>query len=107
MDLLVAYHIDGCHPSDRNLLAYLAVEHGIFASGAIAMAWLAGSEFDAEVKLAYGSANRLGITGVPFFVFEDKWAASGALSVDGFLQVRTARLLEDVPADEAGEIVVR
>ena len=102
MDLLVAYHVDGRHTSDRNLLAYLAVEHGVFPSGDIALAWLAGAEFDAEVKLAYASAPRLGITGVPFFVFEDRWAASGAQSVDGFLEVCSVRLREDVQADIEG-----
>jgi len=87
IDMLTAYHIDGRHPSDRDLLADLAVKHRIFPDYDFVMAWLDGDECDAEVRRAYVTAHRLGVTGVPFFVFQDRWAASGAMGVDEFVQV--------------------
>lgn len=91
MDLLIAHHIGGCHPSDRRLLASLAVRHGIFRQEEDALRWLEGDELDAEVRRAYLTAHRLGVSGVPFFVFQDRWAASGAGGVDGLVD-----LLEDI-----------
>ena len=87
MDLLMAYHVDRYHPSDRSLLRSLAVMHGIFPTEEKVDAWLDGNELDMEVRRAYLTAHRLGVHGVPFFVFQGKWAASGAMGVDEFVTV--------------------
>jgi len=97
LDLFTAYHSDGIHPADIPTLAQLAAKHEIFSSPLDAEAWLEGSELDVEVKRAYVTARRLGVTGVPFFVFQDRWAASGAMGVEEFVQ-----LLEDISRREGG-----
>lgn len=52
------------------------------------MAFFNSGELKDEIETAYKRAQTYGITGVPFFVFEDKYAVSGALSPDEFTQVR-------------------
>lgn len=42
--------------------------------------------FDAEVRIDQLEAQRIGIRGVPFFVFDDKYAVSGAQAPEVFLQ---------------------
>lgn len=87
MDIYEQYHVGGRHCSDLHMLAELGRRHGVFGSTAEAMQWLSGTELDREVQRAYVTAKRLGVSGVPFFVFQDKWAASGAMGVDRFVQV--------------------
>ena len=43
-------------------------------------------DFDAEVRIDQLEAQRMGIRGVPFFVFDDKYAVSGAQPTELFLQ---------------------
>ncbi|ORY34993.1 thioredoxin-like protein [Naematelia encephala] len=91
LDILKSYHIDGIHNSHIPTLARLAVKHGLFQTESIAETWLASDALDMEVRRAYVTAHRLGVTGVPFFVFQGKWAASGAMGVDEFVT-----LLEEI-----------
>ncbi|WVN87019.1 uncharacterized protein L203_102195 [Cryptococcus depauperatus CBS 7841] len=95
LDVLMGYHSEGKHPSDKSWLSSLAVKHGIFENGAKAKEWLDGNECDVEVNKAYVTAKRLGVTGVPFFVFQDKYAASGAMGTKEFVN-----LLEEVQRRE-------
>lgn len=44
------------------------------------------NDFDAEVRIDQLEAQQIGIRGVPFFVFDDKYAVSGAQSPEIFLQ---------------------
>lgn len=92
MNLFEAHHLDGQHLSDRDFLTYQAMLFNLFPSGAQARQWLESDECDAEVRRAYASAHRLGVTGVPFFVFQQKYAASGAMGVDEFVKVCVRRL---------------
>jgi len=87
MDLFLGCHSEGKTPSDKTWLSSIAVKHGIFQSESAAKDWLEGSECDEEVKKDYRHAKELGVTGVPFFVFQDKYAASGAMGVDQFVNV--------------------
>lgn len=87
MDIFNLYHVTGVHLSDRDGLAEIGVKHGLFADKDGGLAWLAGNACDIEVKKQYQTAQRMGITGVPFFVFQDKYAASGAMGVDEFVEV--------------------
>jgi len=89
MNLFEAHHLDGQHLSDRDFLTYQAMLFNLFPSGTQARQWLDSDECDAEVRRAYASAHRLGVTGVPFFVFQQKYAASGAMGVDEFVKVRS------------------
>jgi predicted DsbA family dithiol-disulfide isomerase len=47
--------------------------------------WLAGDDAAAEVKGIYEQVKALGIQGVPFFVFNQKFAVSGAQTPDNLL----------------------
>jgi hypothetical protein len=87
MSLFSLVHEAGVAPSDRPALAAVAVQHGVFPSQEEALRFLDSDQCDAEVKRAYTMARRVGVTGVPFFVFQDRYAASGALGVDVFVKV--------------------
>jgi predicted DsbA family dithiol-disulfide isomerase len=87
MNLFEAHHLDGQHLSDREFSTYQAMLFNLFPSGTQAREWLDSDECDAEVRRAYASAHRVGVTGVPFFVFQQKYAASGAMGVDEFVKV--------------------
>lgn len=87
MDLYEMHHVRGIHSSDKKALAEIAVKHKLFDNEEQAVAWLNSSEYDLQVKKCYQKAQQNGITGVPFFVFQDKYAASGAMGVDEFVQV--------------------
>lgn len=90
LDIFTAVNQDGRSPSDVDMLAYAAAKNLIFSSVNRARDWLAGGELELEVERAYLTAKRLGVTGVPFFVFQDKWAASGAMGVDEFINVSSS-----------------
>lgn len=87
MDIYALHHIKGMHTSNKHALAGIATKHGLFESEAEALEWLNGNDCDCETKQAYQRAQRTGITGVPFFVFQDKYAASGAMGVEEFVKV--------------------
>lgn len=84
IELMKNYQVDGNSPSDRSKLADIAVRYGLFDSEAAAKEWLDGDELDAEVKRQYEEAKQSGITGVPFFVFQEKYATSGAVGEEQF-----------------------
>lgn len=92
LDVFTGFHSEAKHPSDKPWLSSLAVKHGIFPDEKAAREWLDGKQCDKEVKKAYGTARDLGVTGVPFFVFQDKYAASGAMGTEEFVQVSSYRL---------------
>lgn len=100
--LFDAYHSKGVHPSDIDRMATIAVDKGIFSSKDEATAWLKGDEYEQEVQKGYVDARKMGITGVPFFVFQGKWASSGAIGEEEFETVcdgsrgGTARLMPAV-----------
>jgi predicted DsbA family dithiol-disulfide isomerase len=94
MDIFDLYHVNGVHLSDREGLAEIGVKHGLFSDKDGGLAWLAGNACDLEVKKQYQTAQRMGITGVPFFVFQDKYAASGAMGVDEFVEVSRCSVSE-------------
>lgn len=95
LDIFTGFHSEAKHPSDKPWLTSLAVKHGIFPDEKAAREWLDGKQCDKEVKKAYGTARDLGVTGVPFFVFQDKYAASGAMGTEEFV-----RLLEEIDQRE-------
>lgn len=68
-DLLFRAHFtDGLNVGDPEVLAKLAADAGVRDTG----------EGAAEVREQIARAGRLGITGVPLFLFEGKFAVSGA-----------------------------
>lgn len=82
--LFRAYLTDGLNIGDHERLADLAAEVGLDRAAALeALRTDAfAAEFDADVQ----QAHQIGITGVPFFVLNGKYAVSGAQSKQVFEQ---------------------
>ncbi|MFE3449359.1 DsbA family protein [Nonomuraea sp. NPDC059194] len=85
--LFAAHFTDGLNIGDGEVLAKLAAEVGVTDTG----------EAAADVREQLARARELGITSVPFFLFEEQFGVSGAQSEDTFLAAleevaeRTAR----------------
>lgn len=77
--LFAAHFTEGRALGDRATLVELATELGLDA--AEVEATLAGDRFAAEVRADQRLARELGISGVPFFVFDQRLAVSGAQPV--------------------------
>ena len=82
--LFDAYFAEGLLISDHAVLARLAAEAGLDRAEAERM--LAGDTFIREVRTDEREARAFGISGVPFFAFDRRFAVSGAQSSDLFLQ---------------------
>ncbi|GIN83892.1 DSBA oxidoreductase [Heyndrickxia sporothermodurans] len=80
--LLKAYFTDSKKISDPNTLADLAEEIGLHRNEALTI--LSGTNFSDSVRADEEEARQLGITGVPFFVLNEKYAISGAQPVEAF-----------------------
>ena len=80
--LFRAYFTDGRDLSDRATLAAVAVEGGLDANEVGAL--LAGDRGAAEVRQREQKGQRLGISGVPFFVINGEVALSGAQPPETF-----------------------
>ncbi len=82
--LFHAYFTEGRDLNSADDLAAAAVEAGLDAEEA--RAFLAGGEGRGEVLRSQEEARELGISGVPFFVIDGRWAISGAQPVEAFLR---------------------
>jgi predicted DsbA family dithiol-disulfide isomerase len=83
--LFAAQFLDGRHVGDRAVLAAIAGECGMDAA---AVRRYLDSDEDAEaVRGGAEEARRLGISGVPFFIFNNRLAASGAQPPEALLKV--------------------
>jgi predicted DsbA family dithiol-disulfide isomerase len=83
--LFRAHFIEGLDVGDRETLVRLAADAGLEADEVrTALASEAGI---AEVRGAEDQVRKMGVSGVPFFVVEGKWAVSGAQPVDAFVQL--------------------
>jgi predicted DsbA family dithiol-disulfide isomerase len=80
--LFQAYFTDGRNLSDRATLTAVAVEGGLDAGEV--NEFLAGDRGAAEVRRWEQQGQRLGISGVPFFVVNGAVALSGAQSPETF-----------------------
>lgn len=67
-------------PYDHATLTRIATEVGVPAEEVAAV--LAGDEFTAAVRQDQDEARQLGVTGVPFAVFDRRFAVSGAQGVE-------------------------
>lgn len=98
--LLRAYFTDSLHLGDREVLAGLAAEVGLDAAEAAAM--LESDAYADQVNADIAEGQRLNITGVPFFVFNNKYAVSGAQPGPVFSEV-----LDTVWAEESSAPVLQ
>lgn len=83
--LFAAQFLDGRFVGDRAVLAEVAGACGFDA--AAVKAYLDGDEDAEAVKADADQSRRMGISGVPFFVFNQKLAASGAQPPEALLGV--------------------
>lgn len=83
-ELFKAYFTDSLHLGDRETLVELGVKAGLERDEVKKV--LESEEYAAQVRADEEEARRLGVTGVPFFVFDRKYAVSGAQSSGTFLQ---------------------
>jgi len=81
--LFRAYFTEGLNTSDHDTLLQLAVQAGLDQSRAAEV--LSGSEFADAVERDLYDARQIGVTGVPFFVFNDRYTISGAQASETFL----------------------
>ncbi|WP_406298982.1 DsbA family oxidoreductase [Embleya sp. NBC_00888] len=83
--LLAAYFTEGENVADHDRLTEFAVEAGLDRDRVVA--FLASDEGTDEVRREIAEAQEMGVTAVPTFVFEGKWAVQGAQEASTFLQV--------------------
>ncbi|CAM2882607.1 DsbA family oxidoreductase [Paenibacillus sediminis] len=93
--LFRAYFTDSKHIGDHETLADLAAEVGLNRHTVLEM--LAGDDYSKEVRADEQEASKLGITGVPFFVINRKYAVSGAQPTELFTEALTKAWNEERP----------
>ncbi len=100
--LLRAYFTEGAWVADHETLATLAAQVGLDRREVREM--LAGDDFRADVRRDEGIAHQLGISGVPFFVVDQRLGVSGAQPADTMrriLEEALATSAADAPAGDA------
>ena len=90
-----AYYTEGKDTADFDVLVQLATEVGL--DGTAARAALIENLFKSEVLRDQEEAQQIGVQGVPFFVFNRKYAVSGAQSPETFAQVLNKVWEEEQP----------
>jgi predicted DsbA family dithiol-disulfide isomerase len=80
--LFAAYFEQGRNIVSREVLVTLAAESGL--DGDAVAAWLASDGGRREVEISQRHAEAMGITGVPFFIFDRRFAVSGAQPAEVF-----------------------
>lgn len=83
--LFEAQFRDAKNIDDHETLLQLAVSNGLDREGTISV--LKSEEFADKVKQDEMAAQQIGVRGVPFFVFNKKYAVSGAQAEETFLEV--------------------
>ena len=83
-NLFKAYFTDGKNVEDREVLADLAAEVGLDRDEALAN--MDNEDLDHAVQADINQALQIGVQGVPFFVFNNKYAVSGAQPQQVFQQ---------------------
>jgi predicted DsbA family dithiol-disulfide isomerase len=96
--LLRAYFVDGLHIGDPDVLADCAAEIG--ADRDRVAAFLASDDGVAEVEAELAHAHDSGITAVPTYVIDGRWAIPGAQEPATFAQVLTRMAMQDPTGNE-------
>ncbi len=101
--LFLAYYTEGKDVADHGTLTALAAELGLDANEIRQV--LDNGTYTDEVRADQQLAYQIGVQGVPFYVFNNKYAVSGAQSPETFRQVLQQVWEEDKPAilAEGGE----
>jgi len=102
--LFRAYFLEGRDIGDHGVLTAIGTAAGLEAK--VLAAYLAGTEDVERVRSEDATARRMGIQGVPCFIFNRKYAVSGAQEPEVLLQVMQrvkAESAAGAPAVAAGE----
>ncbi len=91
--ILRAYFTESKHIGDHETLTELAVEVGLDREEVAKM--LAGDDMADAVHTDEQTARQYGISGVPFFLINKKYAISGAQPTEAFVQALEKVLAED------------
>lgn len=86
--LFAAYFVEGKDLGNPEVLKQTAIDVGL--TDAEVEKALSDSKYAEQVKSEINEAATLGISGVPFFVFDRKYGVSGAQPVEAFLQTLEA-----------------
>ncbi|HZA94900.1 MAG TPA: DsbA family oxidoreductase [Burkholderiaceae bacterium] len=97
--LFRAYFVEGIDIGDIDALARLAGDAGFDATAA--RSWLASDAGRAAIRAEEQRAHALGVTGVPFFVFNQRLAVSGAQSSEVLLGAMKQAWLEELESGAA------
>ncbi|MFC4807804.1 DsbA family oxidoreductase [Paenibacillus sp. GCM10023250] len=102
-----AYFTDSLNIGDQRTLAKLSEESGL--DGQAVLHILSGDRYKDAVKQERQNGAKLGITGTPFYVFNDKYAVSGVRSSQAFLEIlervwREDHSLQMLEADSQDEV---
>jgi predicted DsbA family dithiol-disulfide isomerase len=90
--LFKAYFSEGKDVSDHSTLISIGKKIGLVESEIISA--LSSEDFSQKVNADIKEANEIGVTGVPFFVFDRKYAVSGAQPKESFLNALQQSLSE-------------
>jgi protein disulfide-isomerase len=82
--LFKAYFTDGQDVNNKETLKQLGIQVGLHANEIDEV--LNSNSFSKEVEEDMLTAQKIGIQGVPFFVFDNKYAVSGAQHVETFVK---------------------
>jgi predicted DsbA family dithiol-disulfide isomerase len=82
--IMHGYFCEGLEVGERDALCRVAPEFGIAANEARAM--LEGHDYTNAVRADEARAAALGVTGVPFFLFDEKTAITGAQAIEIFAE---------------------
>ena len=83
--LMAAYYLEGQNIGDLDTLVQFGTEVGLDATESRSA--LSAGTYAEAVRLDEYHAQQIGVRGVPFFVFEDKYAVSGAQQPELFAEV--------------------
>jgi predicted DsbA family dithiol-disulfide isomerase len=97
--LFRAHFAEGRDVGNRETLAEIAASSGLDATDA--RSYLAGDRNRDAVTESQRAASRLGVTGVPFFVFGGAYAVSGAQPEEILLEGVDRAVVEAGPSDPA------
>jgi predicted DsbA family dithiol-disulfide isomerase len=97
--LFEAHFAEGKDVGDPRLLAELAGEVGLDPDAV--RNYLETDEGAGEVQVEIAAAQRLGVSAVPAYVFDDKYVVEGAQSTEVFLQALKA-IADEAAASDAG-----
>ena len=101
--LMAAYYLEGQNVGDLDTLVKLGTEVGLDA--AESRAALTAGTYAEAVRLDEYQAQQINVRGVPFFVFEDKYAVSGAQPSELFVEVLEKVWDESKPAKSVPVLV--